>query len=165
MRHRAWLSAPRDRCEPSAGGKRRELPSRYEELRRDKRPVVLPHVPHGQHLLRHLWDVGPSVPGVNGPQPVPYSELQSWQHMRGVRLSPWEAWCLRSLSQEWCAQFEEARSPAAPRPGQAQATPEHSRAVARQLAMGFASLGFRMERVSTSTTTGSPPSHPVPPTP
>jgi hypothetical protein len=81
-----------------------------------------------------LLEFGPSAPGMAGPVPVSFSEIEAWARVTGTDLPGHEATILRSLSRDYCAQFSASKDPKEPMPLM---PGEHHRAA---VARGFADL-------------------------
>lgn len=71
----------------------------------------MPPVEWGGYLLGYLWEVGPTMPGANGPVMVSHQEMAAWQSGVSIRLRPWEQRLLRELSGEYIAQHFKAKEP------------------------------------------------------
>jgi len=63
--------------------------------------------------IEWLMDLGPADP--EG-APIGWRTLQAWQECTGIRLQPWEAKLLRSLSGDWLAEKDRAKKPDCPAP-------------------------------------------------
>lgn len=83
------------------------------------------------HLVAWWFEMGPVSQGMNGPAPVPWSEIASWQDATGVSLSPWEGALIRKLSQAFIS-FHEKAQKGAPSP----LLPPRSRAEVRDKVRG-----------------------------
>ena len=80
---------------------------------------MLPPVPAElRYLLDWLMDAGPALPGMSGPVPLTWVELQAWATLTGVPLRPWEAQTLRRLSSEYASTLITAEAPDCPAPAE-----------------------------------------------
>ena len=68
------------------------------------------------YLIGYLFDVGPTMAGAMGDAPLSYGELQSWQHLSGVDLTPWEVRLMRKLSTDYLVQLQKSEKPECPPP-------------------------------------------------
>ena len=68
------------------------------------------------HVLRYLFEVGPAMPGMNGPVPVTHQEIEAWRVLTSTTLSPWESRVIRRLSQEYVSEMHKAEKPDCPAP-------------------------------------------------
>ena len=63
-----------------------------------------------------LWDafceIASGRQGGMGPQPVPSTEIEAWQRLSGLRLSPWEVDTLRLMDRAAVAVLSEKAVPA-----------------------------------------------------
>lgn len=61
-------------------------------------PDYRPPPPETAYLWRWFRDLEMARQGGQmGPQPLTYQEMEAWSRLARVRLTPWEADCLRSL--------------------------------------------------------------------
>lgn len=102
VRHSAWLDAI-----PEQEGKGK-LPantvSRRKAMEKKGTSIEMPPLDCGDYLIRHLYDIGPTVAAGMGSGPVTYSEIEAWQRVTGIHLLPWEAGLLRRLSGEYASE-------------------------------------------------------------
>jgi len=91
----AWLSAVED------GAKK----SRRNVLIDRGMLIKMPPVESCGYILDWWHELGLSTSGVNGPEPLPFTELESWARVSGVELEPWEMGMVSKLSQQFCRQF------------------------------------------------------------
>jgi hypothetical protein len=114
VRHSAWLDAV-----PQREGKK-DMPentvSRRDAILAKGRSVDMPHLECGDYLIRHLYDIGPTLSGGMGNGPVTYSEIEAWQRVTGIQLLPWEAALLKRLSGEYLAESHAATKHDRPAP-------------------------------------------------
>ncbi len=61
----------------------------------------LPPLPCGEHLLDHLWTLGPTMCGGMGETPLSHAEIAAYQSNLGFEFTAWEALTLRRLSLEY----------------------------------------------------------------
>lgn len=77
----------------------------------------MPSLDAGAYLINILFEVGPAKPlSMGGLVSVDEADIVAWQINRDLRLSAWEAKTIRRLSQVYCNECSEARSPTAPAP-------------------------------------------------
>ena len=114
VRHSAWLDAI-----PQREGEK-DLPpntvSRRDATLEKGGLIDMPELECGDYLIRHLFDVGPTLAGGMGNSPLTYSEIEAWQRITGIELLPWEAALLRRLSAEYLAESSAATKPDRPAP-------------------------------------------------
>jgi hypothetical protein len=90
--------------------------------------IEMPPLEWGQHLIAHLFDVGPTMAVGMGEAPLSYVEIESWQRMVCVDLHPWEVQLLRRLSGEYLAESHKATKPDCPPPyGESPSLAKHRR--------------------------------------
>lgn len=58
----------------------------------------MPAIEWGNYILDFLFEVGPTMAVGMGSAPLTFAEIEAWQRMVGIELSPFEAKLLRSLS-------------------------------------------------------------------
>lgn len=66
-----------------------------------------------EHVAAYFFSVGPVMSGGNGPAPLSHAEIRAWQDNTGNCLNGWEASLMKTLSIEYLAEFEAAKSPGA----------------------------------------------------
>ena len=114
VRQSAWLDAI-----PQSEGKK-DLPantvSRRDAALDKGGSIEMPELECGDYLIKHLFDVGPTLAGGMGNSPITYSEIEAWQRITGIELLPWEAGLLRRLSAEYLAESSAATKHDRPAP-------------------------------------------------
>jgi hypothetical protein len=105
VRHSAWLNAVPSKAKIT----------RLEDQQKQGIVVFMPDmaVPH---LVRYLYEIGPTLPGGMGAVPLTHSEIMAWQSNTGVELQPWEARFLYRLSREFLSQSHKSEAPECPPP-------------------------------------------------
>jgi hypothetical protein len=102
VRHLAWLDAIPQRKS------KKETPentvSRRNATLSKGGAIEMPELECGDYLIKHLFDVGPTLVAGMGNGPVTYSEIEAWQRITGIHLLPWEAALLRRLSNEYLSE-------------------------------------------------------------
>ena len=68
------------------------------------------------HLVRYLYEIGPTMPGGMGATPLTHAEIMAWQANTGIELEAWEARFLFRLSREYMAQSQRSEKPECPPP-------------------------------------------------
>ncbi len=68
----------------------------------------MPSVEGADHLIRYLWEIGPTMAAGMGAGPITHGELLAWQMLTGIKLEPWESRFLRRLSQEYLVESQRA---------------------------------------------------------
>lgn len=69
--------------------------------------------------LRHiLEDLGTTMPGVNGPEPLTYQEIDSYVRLTGVELTPQEVFAIRRASSAYIDNLLKGEDPHAAAPWQ-----------------------------------------------
>lgn len=68
------------------------------------------------HLTEWLFEIGPTVPGGMGATVIGWRDLEAWQTIMGIELSPWEARLLRKLSGVYLMQAAASEKPECPAP-------------------------------------------------
>ena len=143
MRQLAWLQTVPTSRAPQRGqeaptsrapqrGQEAPRRTRAEVMRDDGvRTLPLPPVQASAHLVRHLFDVGPSVPAGMGEGPVGYGDIAAWQSVTGIVLQPWGAQMLRQASQAYVAERVRAQDPDCAPPWAEIATDERAALSAR----------------------------------
>lgn len=101
MQHGAWLGAVPEPAPTAKKAKNPAPPPTKTRLQRLKDAagdeLFEPEMPDpgaAQYLLDHFWTVGPS----QGDEAISSGELESYQRIMGIALSPWECRTLRRLS-------------------------------------------------------------------
>lgn len=120
MRQLAWLNAV---PLPPPGSRRAEAekhlnrPSRLDGFKKDKIPAPLPVNP-APHITGRLIAMGLVQPAGMGTGPLTWAEIAAWQQNMCVRLAPWEAALLRTLSAAYIAEGRRAEAENASPPWQ-----------------------------------------------
>lgn len=128
VRTLAWLSATLKPSNPSKKPRRSEEQplTRRQKLAEEGRTHDVPDAGPAAYLLEYLWDFGPAEHNGMGLVPIGYSQINAWQQVTGLQLSPWESATLRQLSCSYCAELATATDPMAAAPGSAHETPEQA---------------------------------------
>lgn len=103
----------------------------------------MPDLEGYEHLLDHLWSVGPAVAG----EPVSFQEIKAWVDLTGVRVDGWEAEALRALSSAWVGEYRAADDAQRPPPFLSAPTSEQRVYVASALEVMFDQLASKGEKV------------------
>lgn len=109
-------------------------------MRTDGIEPPLPAVSGGEHLLAHLFEVGPIAGGAGGIAAVSWSEMQAWQRQTGLDLQPWEVRTLRRLSADFANECRRAEAHDAVSPMTIVSTERNRAAVARKIGMEFGAM-------------------------
>jgi hypothetical protein len=119
----AWLHAV---PKPPEGSKRAksESASRLSRIDRMKKDGIAPAMPPcpAPHIIARLIEIGITENSGMGPAPLSWREIQAWQQNVSVRLAPWEARLIRSLSLTYLGQLGRAESESCPAPWHAGVT-------------------------------------------
>jgi hypothetical protein len=106
VRYAAWLHTAPERAKSDKSTE--PNPTRIEKMRLDRKdPDFQPEMPPvecGGYLLTYFWEIGPVMPGGMSSAPITHFEIAAWAALVDIRLQPWEARLLRSLSREYLAQ-------------------------------------------------------------
>ena len=78
--------------------------------------IELPELEWGEQLISSLMEVGPAMPGMGGPVPVTYQEIDAWSRLTNTYLPWYESTQIRQLSREYCAEAVAAKDPNRPKP-------------------------------------------------
>ncbi len=110
VRQTAWLNTAPERPE---NDKSKEPPlTRMECMRRDHGDEdwhpEMPPIEVGGYLIGYLFEVGPTMAGGMGAAPISHQEIESWQHLSGIALRPWESRFLRRLSNDYIVESHRA---------------------------------------------------------
>lgn len=84
----------------------------------------LPPKGTASHLIAWLVEIGFYRSGMNGPTPLTFTEIQAWSSGRQLTLRSDEPVLLRSLSCEFCSQFNDSGEINTPAPYQGEYTEE-----------------------------------------
>lgn len=76
----------------------------------------MPPVDGGTHVLDYFFEIGPLMSAGFGPGPITHTEINAWQELLGIELSPWEFRLIRRLSLEYLAESTRARKRDCPAP-------------------------------------------------
>ncbi|MEG8040503.1 hypothetical protein QP166_14550 [Sphingomonas sp. LR60] len=108
----AWLNAT---PKPPTGSRRADPErqvsrlTRIDQLKRDKLPIPMPPNP-APHITGWLIAMGIVQPTGMGIAALGWAEIAGWQQSMCIRLSPWEANLLRTLSSAYVAESRRAES-------------------------------------------------------
>lgn len=61
------------------------------------------------YLIQCLYGAGCIYPGVSGPQPLPWAEIEAWNRSTRSGLTAWELETMRELSQCYASTLNAAR--------------------------------------------------------
>jgi len=64
-----------------------------------------------KHLVDIFEEIGMFVPGANGPQSIPWSEIESYVNLTGVCLSPSEVRAIRQMSVAYVSHYFSGQDP------------------------------------------------------
>lgn len=71
--------------------------------------------PYG-YIIELLYEIGPYKTGFNGPEPIGWTDIESWDNLTKYGLKPWEARTIRSLSVQMTNTMSQASDPHMPAP-------------------------------------------------
>jgi hypothetical protein len=109
----AWLhAAPEKPNKKGPGVPRLTTLTTKAKLGGEAPGLEMPPVDAGNHLLKHLFDVGPS----SGGEVLTYTEIANWIALTGNVLTAWEAETLRKLSVAYLNERDLAKDPERPAP-------------------------------------------------
>ncbi|MEH3103432.1 MAG: hypothetical protein PGN12_05955 [Sphingomonas phyllosphaerae] len=120
----AWLNAT---PKPHAGSRRADPErqagrlTRIDQLKKDKLPIPMPPNP-APHITGWLIAMGIVQPTGMGIAALGWAEIAGWQQSMCIRLSPWEANLLRTLSSAYVAESRRAESETCSAPHQVPVT-------------------------------------------
>lgn len=110
MRQLAWLYSvpqlPPKVIEAAEKNKQKIVPntlSRFDEMKAGKVSPPMPPNP-SPHFILWFTELGMVEATGMGSAPLSWQEIRAWQDNVGVRLSPWQARMMRSLSIAYLAQ-------------------------------------------------------------
>lgn len=107
VRQWAWLSA--------VPGKRHK--SRWEQhVATTGEPPNMPEIEEGAQVIEYLQEVGPTLPGAMGPEPVTFAEIDAWSRTTGYDPTAWEAQTIRRLSRAFVSQYAKSKETNSPAP-------------------------------------------------
>ncbi|KAK1548909.1 hypothetical protein Q3G72_017525 [Acer saccharum] len=111
VRYAAWLNATPQPKDP----KSRALRQRRKDVEEVLGYVPEPDLDAGAYLLEILFQIGPAF----AEAPLTEGDLEPWERRRDVKLEPWEAECVISMSRAYLGESHTAREPSAlpPWPG------------------------------------------------
>ena len=101
----------------------------------------LPPIKKGSYLIEYLLELGPALSSGGSVTPISYQDIQAFQNVIGLSLTPWEAETLRMLSREYVSEYHAARDPARVSPAQTLGTAEQRRAAVMAGLKAFAKRG------------------------
>lgn len=109
----AWLNAVPDKKDRKGPGvSRLTTLTNKANLGGDPPGLELPPLDTGDHLIKHLFDVGPSSAG----EVLTFSEIRAWVDLTGHVLTAWEAETLRKLSAAYLGELQDAKAADRPPP-------------------------------------------------
>lgn len=124
MRQSAWLNTtPKPPPESKRAEAERQASrlSRLEQMKKDRVPISMPPNP-APHITGWLIAMGIVQPTGMGIAPLGWAEIAGWQQAMHIRLSPWEANLLRTLSAAYVAESRRAESEMCSAPWQVEVT-------------------------------------------
>lgn len=83
---------------------------------KDNGRIDMPPITSGEYLIGYLYEIGPTMAAGMGNGPVAFSEIQAWQQLSGIALTPWEARTLRRLSNDYACESHAATKADCPPP-------------------------------------------------
>ena len=95
--------------------------TRLERMKKDGIEPKMPPNPM-PHLITRLVEIGLTEATGMGAAPLSWREICEWQRATNVRLDPWEAELIRSLSVAYIAESGKAESENCPPPFRAEVT-------------------------------------------
>jgi len=102
-----WLSStPNPKYEKSDKSTRQDIVGRVE----------LPDVSGSEYLVQIFEELGRYAPGANGPEAIPFSEIESYDRLMGTNLSPSEVRMVRSMSTSFVSTYFAGENPNTPAP-------------------------------------------------
>ncbi len=76
---------------------------------------ILPSVPF-PHLAKWWLEIGPTQAGGMGEAVIGWQEMAAWERVTGLKLGPWEARAIRSMSSAFVSMRQDARKSGCPAP-------------------------------------------------
>ena len=76
----------------------------------------MPEIEGGAQVIDYLQEVGPTMPGAMGPEPVSFAEIDAWARTTGYDPSAWEAQTIRRLSRVFVSQYAKSKEINSPAP-------------------------------------------------
>lgn len=68
------------------------------------------------HVINWWLEIGPTTATGMGEGPIGWQEIAAWQQLTGTQIEPWEARCIRRMSQAFISERHEAKKPNCPEP-------------------------------------------------
>lgn len=114
----AWLNAVPKPDPDSARGKNPATHSKLSRLEEAKRRKITPKWPPNPapHIIDRLIEMGLTEAAGMSAVPLTWREIVAWQEGTWVRLPPWEARLMRTLSKAYLAESRLAESENHPAP-------------------------------------------------
>ena len=138
VRQVAWLDAA---PAPKGKGKTKSTNkpmTRLEQITQAGRNPALPDAGPASHLVRYLFESGPTMAGGMSGAPLSHGEIAAWQLNTGIELTAWEARTIRRLSCEYLAVSQDAAEFDCPAPYVEQdARPEQRERIANRVSAIF----------------------------
>lgn len=105
---------------PEQQGKFEDRPkkelSRREKIEEKDGLIKMPEVVCGEHLIKHLFEIGPTMQAGLGGAPISFQEIKAWQEVTKINLNGWEARILKRLSNDYLIESQKARDSDYPAP-------------------------------------------------
>lgn len=89
--------------------------SRLDRLKKDGVPAQFPPNP-APHITGRLVEIGLVQAGAGGAIPLSWLEIEAWQNNACIRLEPWEARLIHTLSTAYVAEGKRAEFENTPSP-------------------------------------------------
>jgi len=114
----AWLNAVPKPDPDSARGKNPAAQTKLTRLEDLKRQKITPRMPPNPapHIIDRLIEMGITEAAGMGAAPLSWREIVAWQEGTWVRLPPWEARLIRTLSKAYLTESRLAESENHPAP-------------------------------------------------
>lgn len=131
VRHMAWLNAvPKPDPRTRRGKAAEDAPPRLSRLDELKKKKIEPAMPPNRapKLIARLIEIGLTEAGGMAPAPLAWGTIADWSRVTGVKLEPWEARLMRTLSIEYLAEGRRAESENCPAPWRSAVVTEAERA-------------------------------------
>lgn len=126
----AWLHAvpkPAEGKEQTEAEKKLPKLSRMDQMKKDRIKPKMPPNP-APHIVARLVEIGITESNGMGPTVLSWREIEAWQRNVSVRLAPWEARLMRSLSIAYITEGRRAEDQNCPPPWLPEVTP-HEREI------------------------------------
>lgn len=137
-RYMAWLHAvPTPRSRSVAQGPAKRI-TRAEQLGTDAAP---PPPVMAQHLVEYWREAGLTQAIAGSAVPLTSTELQAWQRMSGIDLTPWEYGTIRAMSRAYVSQLHESEAPDCPSPCAPELTEDMRVAAAQKMRRALRMMG------------------------